>query len=143
MATNTQATREKSLKQWDENLKKQFSDIKDSLGNCKTEDEVIKNILKLEDITQLEKFNSNSDVKAYVLDINEKMQKIRSNFEWSNVILLMATIEVFLVYLREVISKEEKKEMAVVLEKVFSVLAENSAKIVEFCSPISFYLFIF
>ena len=132
MATNTQATREKSLKQWAENLEKQFSDIKDSLGNCKTEDEVIKNILKLEDITQLEKFNSNSDVKAYVLDINEKMQKIRSNFEWSNVILLMATIEVFLVYLREVISKEEKKEMAVVLEKVFSVLAENSAKIVDF-----------
>ena len=132
MATNTQATREKSLKQWAKNLEKQFSDIQGSLENCKTEDEVIKNILKLEDITQLEKFNSNSDVKAYVLDINEKMQKIRSNFEWSNVILLMATIEVFLVYLREVISKEEKKEMAVVLEKVFSVLAENSAKIVDF-----------
>ena len=71
MATNEKATREKYSKQWAESLEKQLFDIKYSLGNAKTEDEVIKNILKLEDITQLEKFNSNSDVKAYVLDINE------------------------------------------------------------------------
>ncbi len=118
---------EKAL--WAIELQERLADIATKLQFAVSAADVTSIINELEGFILPETTNADSQVATCACSINNTIKDIRSDLDWSKVLYLLSLFSGFNACLDSIIKNEDKKQTAETLEKIFTVLAQNSVAI--------------
>ena len=112
---------------WASKLKERINDIAIRLQVAISHDDVALVINDFEEIITLETTNADLQIAEYASSINDAIKNIRSDLNWPKLIHLISLFMLLNSHLDFIIKSEDKKGTAETLEKIFLVLAKNSA----------------
>ena len=120
---------EKTL--WASNLQERLADIANKLQLAVSAADVTPLINELEGFILPETTNADPQVAKCACSINNIIKDIRSDLAWSKVLYLISSFTSFNSCLDSIIKNEYKMQTAEALEKIFTVLAQNSVAIAD------------